>query len=456
MQPPRFLLPALVLGSSLLCAEDSVWSTLDTGEPFKFLPGETFMGLGEELALPDNGDTLRAIATAAPGGAFDPRLLNSLDPVKLGYKPSWEVVRYTHYNLEWDMTGLRLESLHPEARNLPWLFIYHGGSANFYEFFVTLTNEPGWGQFLAQRVNVMIVTMPGNFKYGGWDEVPELRKVPYLLDHDGDTDEQRIRHILINNSVLMTGFRKLILEKTSGPFLFIGHSTGGELPYLLRDDPQVGPRMLNRHIGWGSGGPARAQLIRDHRQNRNRSARYQPAWENRARNIPAYVGSRYPGILNPLFKPGMSDMDVAAAWFEAEGRRRPQFKQPIQDIEHGSALDWKARVEIELELELARTGNKFGIPLEQVCRELMSTHYIRMDGWERMVWMAARYDRNAWNPDHPERAREVFMANEFRKKNPAAEIRVMAVDLPMTHYGHVELPRQLAGMTIEVMKWLSR
>lgn len=433
-----------------------VWNKLDTSEPFEFLPGEAFSSLGTDLVLPDGGKTVMEIAKAAPGGAFDPRLLDDIDPEILGYDASWEVIRYNHYNLDWEITGLRLESLHPEADSLPWLFIYHGGSANFYEFFNKLDDEPGWGQYLAQRVNVMIVTMPGNFKYGGWDEAPEYRDVPYLLNETLSIDEQRMRHILINNTVILDGIKRLILEKTEGEFLFIGHSTGGELPHLLRDDPEVGDRLANRFIGWGSGGPARAQLIRDHLQDRLRGRSYQPTWQNRPRNIPAYVGSRYPGILNPLYKPGMSDLDVAIEWFASEGRRRPNFKQPIQDIEHGSAIEWKAVVETELQIEADRTGNKFNIPIEEVTQDLMSTHYVTMTGYERMVWMAARFDRNAWNPTNAEKAREYFMGEEYRRKNPEGEIRVLVADLPLTHYGHVEMPQQLAGKTIDVMKWLTR
>lgn len=455
MKPIQFTALVVFVLQSVAHAS-AVWERLHTTEPFAFLPGEEFKALGQDLELPDGGATLMQLAKAAPGGAFDPRVLNDIDPEVLGYDASWEVVRYNHYNLDWDITGLRLESLHPEAGSLPWLFILHGGSANFYEFFNMLDDRPGWGQYLAQRVNVMIVTMPGNFKYGGWEAQPENRKVPYLLDTDMSEDEQRIRHMLINNTVILQGIKRLIMEKTTGEFLFIGHSTGGELPWLLRDDPEVGHRLKNRYIGWGSGGPARAQLLRDYRQDRERGRRYQPAWENRSRNIPAYVRSRYPGILNPLFEPGMSDLDLSIAWFESEGRRRPQFKQPIQDIEHGSAIEWKAIVELELRIETERTGNRFDIPLEEVYRDLMSTHYIRMDQYERMVWMAARMDRNAWNPDDPTRAREYFMASEFRRKNPDAEIRVLAIDLPLTHYAHVEMPQQLAGMTIDVMKWLTR
>ena len=51
---------------------------------------------------------------------------------------------------------------------------------------------------------------------------------------------------------------------------------------------------------------------------------------------------------------------------------------------------------------------------------------------------------------------EVFVANEYRAKNPEAEIRVLNFDPPMTHYGHLELPRQLASAHYSVVRWLVR
>ena len=54
----------------------------------------------------------------------------------------------------------RLTSNNPEAKNYPWFIIMNGGAANLYEFYVDLKNRPGWTQFLAQKLNVMIVTHP--------------------------------------------------------------------------------------------------------------------------------------------------------------------------------------------------------------------------------------------------------------------------------------------------------
>ena len=62
-----------------------------------------------------------------------------------------------------------------------------------------------------------------------------------------------------------------------------------------------------------------------------------------------------------------------------------------------------------------------------------------------MVWTTAHFDRNHWNPEQPMKSIEVFVANEYRAKNPDAQIRLINWDPPMTHYGHLELPKQLAA-----------
>ena len=43
---------------------------------------------------------------------------------------------------------------------------------------------------------------------------------------------------------------------------------------------------------------------------------------------------------------------------------------------------------------------------------------------------------------------------EFRKANPDAAIRILAYDVPMTHYGHIERPRELAGGLVAAARWL--
>jgi hypothetical protein len=76
-----------------------------------------------------------------------------------------------------------------------------------------------------------------------------------------------------------------------------------------------------------------------------------------------------------------------------------------------------------------------------------------MDGYKQMVWMTAHYDRNHWVPEDPMKSIEVFVANEYRAKNPDAKVRLINWDPVMTHYGHVELPRELASATYSVVRW---
>ncbi len=149
--------------------EQNIWSLLDDHKSsYVSLAEADFRALGKDFTLPDGGTTVTELALKAPGGAFDPRDVAKIPPKTLGYKADWIVERYTRYDLEWDITGLRLTSLDPDAKKYPWLIIINGGAANFYEFYVDLKNRPGWGQHLAQKLNVMIVSIPGNFKYDGW------------------------------------------------------------------------------------------------------------------------------------------------------------------------------------------------------------------------------------------------------------------------------------------------
>ena len=149
----------------------------------------------------------------------------------------------------------------------------------------------------------------------------------------------------------------------------------------------------------------------------------------------------------------MSTYDIAEKWLEVEGRRRANFKQQIQSIEHGGAIDQKGWIEVSIEKLLKKSGNPWKINLEEVSAELFSTHFTRMDGYQQTVWTVGHYDRNHWLPEDPMKATEVFFANEYRQKNPDAKIRLIVWDPLITHYGHVELPKQLAAATYSVVRW---
>jgi hypothetical protein len=444
--------------------EHKIWSLLDDPKSvYVTLPETDFRGLGQGFDLPDGGKTVTGLAMSAPGGAFDPRDLEKIPAERLGYKAQWVVERYNRYNLDWDITGLKLTSLNRDAKKYPWFIIINGGAANWYEFYVDLKNQPGWAQYLAQKLNVMIVTTPGNFKYGGWEEPiqSELRQPQYLLDHDLPMGETLVRNTLANNQVMMQGLKQLILKNTQGDILISGHSTSGELSMLAYQDPELAARLKGRYFGWGSGGPARlslSQLINNPASVRGAggegsSARRRPLEVLSRRDVPTYSRG-YSWFLNPLYVPGMSIPDIADAWLKTEARRRPQFKQQIQDLEHGAAIGEKGYIEVEIKRLLKKYGNPWGVNFEDVDKDLYSTEFTRMDGYKKMVWTVAHFDRNHWLPEDPKNAPEVYVANQYRDMNPNAQIRLIVWDPPMTHYGHLELPKQKAAADFSVVRWL--
>jgi hypothetical protein len=440
--------------------EQKIWSLLDNDTPpYVSLAEADFRALGQDFNLPDGGRTVTELARQAPGGAFDPREVARIPAATLGYKADWIVERYSRYNLEWDITGLRLTSNDPNAKNYPWVFIINGGAANVYEFYVDLKNRPGWGQYLAQKLNVMIVTIPGNFKYGGWAEPIESpqRQPAYLLDRDLSIGENEVRNAIFTNGVVMQGLKALIMKHTQGDILIIGHSTSGELAMLANDDPELRARLKGRYMGWGSGGPARLFLVAEARKPVQRAAAggggTPTPLEVLARRNAAGYGRDYSRWLNPMYEPGMSTYQIAEKWLEAEARRRPNFKQQIQQIEHSRDLDDKGRIEVEIEALLKKSGNPWNVNIEEVNKDLFSSYYTRMDGYTQMVWTVARHDLNHWLPEEPMKALEVSVASEYRRKNPNAKVRIIMWDLPMTHYGHVELPRQLAAAHYSVVRW---
>jgi hypothetical protein len=445
--------------------EKKIWTLLDDSKAtYVSLAESDFRALGTGFDLPDGGRAVTALAGAAPGGAFDPRDVARIPASQLGYKAEWVVERFQRYNLDWDISGLKLESLDPDAKTYPWFIIMNGGAANLYEFFVDLKNRPGWAQYLAQKINVMIVTIPGNFKYGGWEQpIADVKRQPaYLLDRELSMAEYEVRNAIYTNSLILQGLKQLVMKNTTGDILLIGHSTSGELSMMAYEDPDLRARLKGRYLGWGSGGPARLELLRAVRGKNvpSRGGASPPAGKTplyilERRDPPSYSRG-YSGFLNPLYEPGMSHLQIAEKWLAAETRRRPNFKQQMQNLEHGSDLGQKAWVENEIEALLLKTGNPWHIAAEDVEKDLYATNFTRLDGFSRMVWTTAHFDRNHWNPEEPMKSIEVFIANEYRDKNPNADVRLINWDPPMTHYGHLELPRQLAAAHYIVVRWLAR
>ena len=430
----------------------SVAALLSADRPYVTLPGTAFDALGWDL--PDGGRTVRAIADAAPGGAFDPKQLEKARPADLGYRAQWHVLRYTRYGLEWDITGLQLTPNAPQP-GLPTLAIIHGGSANWYEFFLDPLNGPGLGQYLAQRIPIVLLTIPGNYVDGGWTEPDFEQRVPgYLLGRTIPRAEAKVRNAVFTFALAAEGVRRLLEQATTGPLLSVGHSTGGEFQFMLKES-SLKSRLGDRSLGWGTGGPASLTKDIDEAVG-ERAARvvqygkYPRVETLRARDAAGYVSSAYIGPLNPV--KGSSPLAVARGWFGAESRRRPQFKQVLQDMEHQGFTEH--RVRLEREIREALRGNPYDVDADAVIPDLFSTMSPLLSGYRKMAWVVGRLDNGHWDPK-PEDARESHIAARFRKENPGVPVRVIAVDAPLTHYGHLERPRQLAAVLLDAARWVS-
>src|SRR5712691_8385084 len=92
--------------------DQKISELLNQNRDYVKLPAELFGTIGWDL--PDGGRAVKALADAAPGGAFDPKKLEALPPNNLGYRAQWHIVRYKFYGLDWDIAGLQLTPNKPE------------------------------------------------------------------------------------------------------------------------------------------------------------------------------------------------------------------------------------------------------------------------------------------------------------------------------------------------------
>jgi hypothetical protein len=148
----------------------------------------------------------------------------------------------------------------------------------------------------------------------------------------------------------------------------------------------------------------------------------------------------------------MEDLEIAERWLSLEDRRRPNFKQVLQDVEHHGASELQEKIEVEIKEVLSTT--QLRVNMEGVFKDLFYTNRSPITGYVKMIWTVGKWDKSHWHKNDTGMARELTIANQFRLKNPKTDIRVVVYDLPMTHYGHIEKPRQLASGLIAAMKWL--
>ncbi len=432
--------------------ESEILEMLETSQPYHVVSESMFERLG--WSLPDNGETVKKLADSAIQGTLDPRKLESIPASVTGYKSRWHRLRYDKYGLQWDITGLHLT---PEnsVKGLPTLVLIHGGSSNWYEFFLDPLNNPGIGQYLAQRVPVLLVTIPGNFRYGGWIEEELGKRTPaYLLDKEFTDEEVAVRTASYTFKLVADGVKQLIEHVTNDDVVIIGHSTAGEIPYMLQGTT-LQQRMHGKILGWGSGGTSSQKAMQDRWGYTQTVNSYPPIERMRPRPIDNYSGD-YLGPLNPVWEEGLSREEIAKRWMGIqEFQRRPHFKQPLQDMERRGAISGMMEGTINQVIDVLK-DNPFGVDAEKVVSDLFSPLRAPITGYQKIILTTARLDTGHWNKDNPEMASTFQMANELRRLNPHTPVRVLLFDVPMTHYGHVERPKQLAAGLYTALVWLSR
>jgi pimeloyl-ACP methyl ester carboxylesterase len=450
----------LIIALQMLGISSAVSQTLNPGEieilemlkedrPYHVVSPELFDRLG--WSLPDAGRTVKMLADQASGSAPDPREIESLSAEVVGYTSRWHELRYEAYGLDWDITGLHMIPQHPVA-NMPTLVIIHGGSTNWYEYVLDPFNNPGLAQYLAQKIPVLLVTIPGNYRPGGWTERVEDRTPVYLLDRDISKEELKVRNASFTFKMVADGVRKLIESVTVGPVVVVGHSTGGEIPYMLQHT-SLQNRMHGLVLGWASGGTSSQSAMQQRWGYTQTADTFPPVGELRARLAEGHAGD-YLGPLNPVWDATKTREDMAKRWMaELEFERRPHFKQPLQDMERRGEVPGM-REEVMRQVQETLTGNAFGVDTESVVADLFAPMRVPLTGYRKIILTAASMDTGHWDKDNPDESSTVEVANELRQLNPDIPVRVLLFDVPMTHYGHLEKPQQLAAGLFSALYWL--
>ncbi len=360
------LLAPLWTAAAQTAPQESILEMLERDQPYHMVSEALFEQLGWDL--PDGGLEVKKLADEAPGSAIDPRILETLDSDSLGYSAKWHEVRFSKYNLDWDIPGLHLVPNDP-LPDMPTLVIIHGGNWNWHYWFLDPLNNAGVGQYLAQKIPVLLVTIPGRYRHGGWTEPEYVKRIPgYLLDRDVSEEEAEIRNAIYTFQLVADGVEKLVETVISGPIVIVGHSTGGELQFILKDS-SLAERMQGLSLGWATGGPARLTSMVEFRGPRTVDD-YLDVWELRERPASGLAGG-YLGPLNPVWDSDDSRMEMAERWFGLEQRRIPGFKHVLQDMEHQGAAN--LRDHAATQIRQALEGNTFGVTPDEVIADLFST-----------------------------------------------------------------------------------
>ena len=122
-------------------------------------------------------------------------------------------------------------------------------------------------------------------------------------------------------------------------------------------------------------------------------------------------------------------------------------------MEHSGAIEMREAVAVEIRDALK--SNSYGVNANEVIQDLFSTSHVSLTpGFKKMLYLIGKLDGHASIRDGiPSEAR---VANAFRKRNAQTPIRVALFETPMTHYGYIEKPKQLAGASLVGLQWLGQ
>jgi hypothetical protein len=237
----------------------------------------------------------------------------------------------------------------------------------------------------------------------------------------------------------------------------VGHSTSGELAFMSMGEKGLSDKLKGRFLGWGSGGPAniRKECNEEFGKRQrvlNTVSKYPPLEVIRSRDAEEYVKTGYIGPLNPCGTPKMKKLDVAKRWFKLVQQRRPNVKQVLQDTEHWGTVEIRSNIISQINQIIAKS--KLSVKAKDVLKDLFAANSAPLTGYKKMVWVVGKWDKTHWDKKSANKSLELYIANQFRKQNPGALIRVLLFDLPMVHYGHIEMPKQVASGLITAALWL--
>ena len=333
----------------------------------------------------------------------------------------------------WDIHGRLLMPEHP--RIAAAVVMIHGGAANEYEFlftpdgpheYVDLTRVPpeearvGIAQHMASLgVPVLAVSLPGHYSRKPWPPIL-MRRPEFEIGQVPDDDELASRLAVYTFRMCVEALKALIAKALPGHPVFLwGHSTGGDFFHLME---QYG--MTNRLVGglgFGSGMPASMWKdieIAASGQSQEQQARpFHRIRELTRRSPSVYAGNGSVGPNQPW--------GDAERWYALENDRRPQFKPPLQDIEHRG---------LDILLPEVRTAS--GLPDE----ELFITMRPDLDNLrgKKLLYFCGELDHGHWvqYASKGESCRREIYAID-RMLDYAEDARLVVIP-GATHYGHIE------------------